>query len=200
MYFVNKNDVSDKIGLRRLQLAYPNTSFPESPTDDDLGDTDYITLDDKSGMNGIELQPWQTVLSKDVITDGKAMTVYTVIDADIDALKASKKEDVNIWREQQTALGFEYGGHKWDGDAKSVMNLTTCFISGSAPVSGYWTSFDNVDVPVDFEFMSGMYAAMIQKGQEIHVAQRDMKNVIDALNTAKEVMEFDVNGYSNQTA
>lgn len=195
MYFVNKNDVSEKIGLRRLQLAYPNTNFPELVTDEDLVDTDYLILDEKSGMGGIELQSWQTVMAKDMIAEGKATTVYTVIDSDIDTLKAIKKGEVNNWRPQQVNLGFEYGGYRWDGDLTSVMNLTTCFISGSAPISGYWTSFDNIDVPVDFDYISGMYTAMIQNGQHVHAVQRDMKNAIDVLQTSQEVMEFDVYNY-----
>lgn len=200
MYFVNKNDVSDKIGLRRLQLAYPNTSFPESPTDEDLVGTGYITLDERSGMDDIVLQPWQTVLAEDVIQDGKAFTVYTVIDDGITSLKAAKKSEVNGWRTVELSNGFEYGGHKWDCDMVSAFNIATCFSSGKPPECGYWTSYENVDVPADFAFIEGLHSAMIAKGNYIHDTQRDMKKAIDALQTVQEVMEFDVNGYSNQTA
>lgn len=200
MQFVNKNDVTDQIGIMRLRSKYPEMSIPEKPLQEDIATTDYLIVDESTPVPVIN--SWNTLDAVTVIEDGKAVIKYTVVDSDIETLRAQKKSEVNGWKLNELSKGFEYGGHRWDCDLAAAINIETCYSSGRAPDCGYWTSYDNVDVTAaaDFSFIAGMHDAMIAKGNYVHETQRDMKKAIDLLSTAQEVMEFDVYGYSNQTA
>lgn len=82
---------------------------------------------------------------------------------------------INAWKAKEMNSGFAWSGHQWDSDETARTNIMAVALAGLASPLGYWTDADNQDVPVDATGMQSMYAAMLQKGAEIHARQRAMK-------------------------
>jgi len=102
----------------------------------------------------------------------------------------AKRAEINAWRNEQENAGFDWGGHTFDSDELSRQRLMAVALAGVAPANGYWTSADNVDVPVTVDDVRAMYATMIQIGAEIHDRQRSMKIEIEQMTDADQISNY----------
>lgn len=102
--------------------------------------------------------------------------------ADVDALRTQCQYEINTWRDQEEAAGFNWNDHHWDSDAESRTRILSVALAGIAPPNGYWTDANNVDVPLtDPADMQAMYTAMLTQGAAIHDHQRAMKREIETM-------------------
>ena len=106
--------------------------------------------------------------------------------------KATARNRVNLWRDEQEQGGFYHDGHRWDSDELSRQRLMAVALAGIEPPTGYWTSADNVDVPMTSGGMAALYQTMITIAGQIHDRQRQLKLAIDAATTVAEVEEIDI--------
>lgn len=113
-----------------------------------------------------------------------ADSIFALDDAKREAIYA-----VNAWKLQQLNSGFDWNNHHWDSDETAKANIMAVALAGLASPLGYWTDADNNDVPVDAAGMQAMYAAMLQRGAEIHARQRAMKLSLETM-TLEELQAF----------
>lgn len=114
-------------------------------------------------------------------------------DAEPDPLakaKADKLAQVNRWRDEQEQGGFDHDGHRWDSDEVSRQRLMAVALAGIEPPTGYWTSADNIDVPMTGEQLRTLYGAMLVIGGQIHDRQRAMKAEINILQSVEDIQNF----------
>lgn len=114
----------------------------------------------------------------------------------LESAKSSKRGEINAWRSAQEEAGLILGGNKWDSDKTSFQRIMAVALAGAEPPTGYWTSFDNVDVPMTGEQLRELYAAMLTAGSQIHDRQRTMKTEVDALSDVAAVESYIV-GWPN---
>ena len=107
-----------------------------------------------------------------------------------DDVRYSARQQINAWRDDQRDGGFVALGHRWDSNADSRDNLTAVVIAGQGSPTGFWTSADDVDVPVSPADLLTIYGAMLYRGGEIHARQRTMKAALAAL-TRDELLAFE---------
>lgn len=109
------------------------------------------------------------------------------------AAKASKREEINSWRDNTEAGGFDWKGHRWDSDAAArerISSVAPLCLAGIDPPAGYWTDADNQDVPMTASDFVQMYTAMLTAGGNVHVRQRQMKTDIDAMSSTDLVEAY----------
>lgn len=106
----------------------------------------------------------------------------------VEELRAELASQIESWRDAQERAGvkFDFGGQEYDGGDKSRLRLQDAVASGiGASGQFFWTNEANEDVPMDSEALDGLYGAMmaarVQRGFQIHVRQRQMKEEIAAL-------------------
>jgi hypothetical protein len=104
------------------------------------------------------------------------------------AIEAARNA-INNWKASQIVSGFDWNGHHWDSDETAKANIMAIALAGLASPLGYWTDAANNDVPVDAAGMQAMYAAMLQRGAEIHARQRAMKLSLETM-TLEELQVF----------
>ncbi|TDW59428.1 uncharacterized protein DUF4376 [Oceanimonas baumannii] len=107
---------------------------------------------------------------------------------------------INVWRDMQekTNLLFEHAGHTWDAGerSKSRMEETLALAdaTGTLPEGFFWTTADNIDVPMTTTQLqalaSAMAAARGQRGFDIHARQRQMKAEVAALTAVADVQAY----------
>ena len=133
--------------------------------------------------------------------DGMEVTVEGVSQAECDAALAThllrsakdrKKRAVVHWRNEQERAGFEWNGNRWDSDPTSAQRIMAVALAGIDPPTGYWTSAENVDVPVDKDGIQSMYSTMIAAAASIHHRHRQMKTEIEALSTVAAVEAYEI--------
>lgn len=116
--------------------------------------------------------------------------------------KSNRITAINQWRNQQEAenLVFTHAGRTWDGGiaSKSRMDETLALtkVIGVVPEGFFWTSADDVDIPITLleleSLAEALYAARGLRGFEIHARQRQMKAEVSALTTIEEVQAYPV--------
>lgn len=94
------------------------------------------------------------------------------------------REKVNRWRDEQEIAGVIHNTHNWDTTPQSREKISTAILGFQAgipiPEGFYWTSADDVNVPVsDLSELVGILGAIIQRGNEIHQEQRTAKGLIE---------------------
>lgn len=87
---------------------------------------------------------------------------------------------IQQWRAQQETGGFVHAGHRWDTDRDAITRMQSTLLTGTNPL-GFWTSADNVDVPMDFAGLQALWVAFVQFGGAVHVRQRQMKDEVAQL-------------------
>ena len=106
--------------------------------------------------------------------------------------QAAKVAEINAWKDAERE-SFEWGGHTWDSDGDGRTNIMGVIIAGIAPPSGYWTSADNVDVPITtVEDMQAMYSAMVAKAGAVHDRQRAMKLEVEDMTDVQAILDYPV--------
>lgn len=109
--------------------------------------------------------------------------------------KAKKLDEVNAWRDSEERNGFSHAGHRWDSDeasTKRILSVAPLCLQGIDPPTGYWTSADNVNVPMNAAEFVAMYVAMISAGGAVHNRQREMKVEVDALPDVAAVENYTI--------
>lgn len=109
-----------------------------------------------------------------------------------DELREQKLQAVNEWNEAQQTSVFEYAGHLFDYDKTSRERIPPVALSGSGSPLGYWTTYDNKNIPADAEFMKGLYWSLLQHGAAIHHKQRKMKDDLLAMTDPAEIAAYEV--------
>lgn len=111
--------------------------------------------------------------------------------AEAEALRVQARERVTTWRDEQERGGFifEHDGRRWDG-GKDVSDRMQPLLSLPAlPPGFFWTDADDNDAPVSREDLEVLYVAhqmaLVLKGFEIHVRQREMKAAIEEMTPAQ---------------
>ncbi|HAZ4235536.1 TPA: DUF4376 domain-containing protein [Escherichia coli] len=119
----------------------------------------------------------------------------------LSALKQSKFEEINQWRDEQELAGiiFEWNGHRWDGGQTSHARLSPVLAvakAGVLPADFFWTDADNQDVAVTaeelIELEVQMLQAMVSQGFRIHERQRAMKKTVSSFATPDEVQAYHI--------
>jgi len=111
--------------------------------------------------------------------------------AEAEALRSAARQNISGWRDEQERGGFifEHDGRRWDG-GKDVSDRMQPLLSLPAlPPGFFWTDADDNDVPVSREDLEVLYVAhqmaLVLKGFEIHVRQREMKAAIEEMTPAQ---------------
>lgn len=112
-------------------------------------------------------------------------------DADqLEALRERARALVNAWRDEQEAAGivFLHGGRSWDGGLVVRTRLTPLQSLQALPDGFFWTDAEDADVPMTLAALAALHtaheAAIVARGFEIHVRQRELKGAIEALDFA----------------
>lgn len=114
--------------------------------------------------------------------------------------KARKLDEVHAWRDSEERKGFIHAGHRWDSDeaaTKRILSVAPLCLQGIDPPTGYWTSADNVNVPMNAAEFVAMYIAMISAGGAVHDHQRAIKAEVDALSDVVAVENYTI-GWGQQ--
>lgn len=132
------------------------------------------------------------------------VTIEGVTQAEVDealathlvaSAKAKKLDEINAWRDSEERKGFIHAGHRWDSDedaTKRILSVAPLCLQGIDPPTGYWTSADNVNVPMNAAEFVAMYVAMISAGGAVHDRQRAMKTEVDALSDVAAIENYTV--------
>lgn len=105
---------------------------------------------------------------------------------------------VNGWRDAQERqlITFEHAGRAWDGGLVVRTRLQPVVALPALPEGFFWTDADNVDVPMDKPALEALNAAheaaIVTRGFEIHVRQRQMKQEVAALETVEELQAYEI--------
>ena len=159
-----------------IQANYPSVIF--AWTDEGLADYGYATLTDL---------PYPSITSRQVATqgdphqaDGKWVRGWTVsAKADAD-LRETIRSEINDWRAAQEICGVEYNGWTFDSDPSARERIQAVVVAGSNPL-GIWTDAENIDRPMTYEDVKGLFDSVVLRGAQIHARQRAMKTAIETL-------------------
>lgn len=124
---------------------------------------------------------------------------YIVTDDMVDNSRNQKLAEISNWRDVQENANiiFELDNRRWDGGKVSQERLAPVVMAGSSgqlPEGFFWTDADNHDVPVNFEFLQQLEAAMVQamvmQGFKIHERQRQMKEEVTQLTDMGAIIAY----------
>lgn len=129
--------------------------------------------------------------------DGESATVdYSVIDKDIDQLKAARCSDVNTLRDQKFISGYSFGGNVYDSTPAAVVDVQGVVLSVvmgvELPENFAWKTADNSYVPMVADDVKGLGVALMNFRTSVYVASWTHKAVINSLETALEVVDYDI--------
>lgn len=111
--------------------------------------------------------------------------------AEVEALRSVARQNVSGWRDEQERGGFtfEHAGRRWDGGKAVSDRMRPMLDLPEMPPGFFWTDADDADVPVTHADLEDLYVAhqmaLVLKGFEIHVRQREMKAAIEGMTPAK---------------
>ena len=124
---------------------------------------------------------------------------FIVTDKMVEDLRNQKLTEISNWRDVQENANiiFELDNRRWDGGKVSQERLAPVVMAGSSgqlPEGFFWTDADNHDVPVNFEFLQQLEAAMVQamviQGFKIHERQRQMKEEVTQLTDMSAIIAY----------
>ena len=114
------------------------------------------------------------------LVDGQWQRGWVVSARPDDELRHIIRKEINDWRAAQEIGGVEYNGWTFDSDPSARERIQAVVVAGSNPL-GIWTDAENIDRPMTYEDVRGLFGAIVQRGAEIHARQRAMKAEIDTL-------------------
>jgi hypothetical protein len=104
---------------------------------------------------------------------------------------------VNRERERRNYLPINYSGNLFDADLEAQRNISawmTNIAAGQNPPVGFvWRDYNNVDHAADAAFIIGLGNAVTLRGTQLYQTSWAKKAEIDALTTAEQVNNYDVN-------
>ncbi|EFI6981337.1 DUF4376 domain-containing protein [Escherichia coli] len=124
---------------------------------------------------------------------------FTVTPELIAAAKDAKKREIEAWRTEQEAqpFTFEWNGHTWNAGPDSMARLYPVVMaakSDTARTALAWGDADNQQVKLSMpeleDLATAMARAQVNRNDEIHRRQRQMKDVLDGLNNLADIRAF----------
>lgn len=103
---------------------------------------------------------------------------------------------INAWRDEQEhgPIVFAHAGRSWDGGLSVRTRLQPMLSLPALPAGFFWTDAENNDVVVTMAELADLNAAheaaIVLRGFEIHVRQRQMKAEVAALATVEAVRAY----------
>lgn len=114
----------------------------------------------------------------------------------LDSVKLARKQEVSELRVAAHYSPISYSGALFDADAVAQNNVMAWMVNLAVglqlPPGFVWRDASNVDHPADEEFISGLGAAMVQRGSSLYQQQWDHKAAIDALNSYEEIQAYQI--------
>ena len=124
---------------------------------------------------------------------------FTVTPEMLEAAKAAKRREIELWRTEQEALPytFEWNGRAWNGGADSISRIApvamAAKVAGTRSTLGWGDAANNL-VTLTMaqlqELAAAMAQAQVDRNDEIYQRQRQMKNVLDSLNNLADIRAF----------
>ncbi|EJK5709637.1 DUF4376 domain-containing protein, partial [Escherichia coli] len=128
-----------------------------------------------------------------------SVTAFVATAAVLEAAKAAKREEINIWRDVQENMEYvmEFNGRHWDYGKKTLSRISTTRLmaeNNRLPEGFAWTDGDNNVVPVTaadiIALSDATEQAMFAKGVEINTRQLQMKAEVEALTDLKAIRSY----------
>ncbi|WP_218074083.1 DUF4376 domain-containing protein [Escherichia coli] len=129
------------------------------------------------------------------------ITPFVVTPELLEAVKAAKRQEIEVWRTEQEAQPFifEWNGHSWNGGPDSMARLYPVVISAksvTARKNMVWGDAENQQVKLSMqqldELLTAMVQAQVDRNDEIYRRQREMKEELNNLEDLASVRAFDV--------
>lgn len=126
-----------------------------------------------------------------------------------DVARARKHDEINQWRNDQENADytFTFNNHRWDYGKATQERLSLSVQmarQNKLPDGFFWTDADNNDVPMTADELLNLSDAidqvMFTKGMQIHVRQRQMKEDIEKLTSAQDIVNYEVGWPEKTTA
>ncbi|ELF3127565.1 DUF4376 domain-containing protein [Salmonella enterica] len=120
---------------------------------------------------------------------------------DAEKAREQKHAEINTWRNIQENANyvFAFNGRNWDYGKATQERLSMSVVmakQNKLPEVFFWTDADNNDVPMNaaelINLGEAVDSAMFQKGLEIHIRQRQMKEAVDKLTDARAILDYPV--------
>lgn len=112
----------------------------------------------------------------------------------LEDIKATRNIYVNNCKDVACYMPIAYNGYEWQADSRSQSLLSSAILLaqiGVAPAPSTWRSLDNIDVPVDLDFLKGLAGAMAYQTQQAYAKSWTLKAQIAAASTAEAVNAID---------
>ena len=110
--------------------------------------------------------------------------------------KRVKKLEVDSRRREANEAPLFYRSNSFDGDTVAQNNVMAWMVNISnglqVPPGFVWRDASNVDHPADEEFITGLGAAMVQRGSQLYQMAWQQKAAIDALTSVSEVDNYTI--------
>ncbi|HFU0596141.1 TPA: DUF4376 domain-containing protein, partial [Escherichia coli] len=128
-----------------------------------------------------------------------SVSAFVATEAVLEAAKAAKREEINIWRDVQENMEYvmEFNGRNWDYGKKTLSRISTTRLmaeNNRLPEGFAWTDGDNNVVPVTaaeiIALADATEQAMFAKGVEINTRQLQMKAEVEALTELKAIRSY----------
>lgn len=114
----------------------------------------------------------------------------------LDSVKLAKKLEANKLRVAAHYLPILYSGVLFDADAVAQNNVMAWMVNISnglqVPPGFVWRDATNIDHPADEAFISGLGAAMVQRGSSLYQQLWAHKEAIDALNSYEDIQAYQI--------
>lgn len=192
------NTKTGQWGLTAPQIiaANPHMIFPvpfELPDDHVWYVESFPPAFDPATHRAVEVHPVEIagVLTESWVIEPLTAEEVAERVAALEGLRAQVRAGITAWRDLQEAGGFvfEHAGRSWDGGKAVRDRLQPMLDLPALPPGFFWTDADDNDVEVTPEELADLYVAhqmaLITKGFEIHVRQREMKAAIETMTMAQ---------------
>ncbi len=133
-----------------------------------------------------------------ISTIGKYISAPLEIEvAGLDTIKLNRCAEVNVKKQEVINSGFMWNSVKWDSDtgAQASINFAISNINGGQvlPENFYWTSFDNVNIPMTAQDMLDMASALATFLFNVHDKASELKALINGMANIDDVLSLDIN-------
>ncbi|EFI5615202.1 DUF4376 domain-containing protein [Escherichia coli] len=124
---------------------------------------------------------------------------FTVSPEMLEAAKAAKRQEIEVWRTEQEAqpFMFEWNGRIWNAGPDSLARLYPVVMASKSDMARdvmTWGDADNQQVKLSMpeleELAAALALAQVDRNDEIYQRQRQMKNVLDSLNNLADIRAF----------
>lgn len=127
------------------------------------------------------------------------ITPFTVTPEMLEAAKAAKRQEIEVWRTEQEAqpFKFEWGGHTWDAGPESLARLSPVTMAARSENSRdafVWNDASNESVYLTLaeaeELAAAMAMVQLERNNLVYQYQREMKDALDKLDSLDAIRTF----------